>query len=418
MSDIFLSYDSKDLDRVKVLAEALESQGWTVFFDRTTTPGETQRHFINKEIDECRCMVVVWSTHSINSNLVKVEADIGLNRKIFIQLLLDQVIPPLEFGFIQAANLAGWMGETDSSGYLALCDTLTELIGPEIPTVSDIDKTNHHSNNEQKNAEFRWSKQLTVKIGKITVIAASLAILLWYIMIPGVFSHKNEPEVTNQLLIKEPEMLSIPAGSFQMGSNNGNYDEKPIHPVKLKSFAIGRYEVTFEEYDQFAEVLGKPKPDDNGWGRGNRPVINVSFEDAVAYAQWLSLKTGKHYHLPTEEQWEYAARAGTTSDYYWEGKGEAKDFAWFDENSEGKTHPVGMKKPNAFGVYDMSGNVWEWVQDCPYDYAQAPNNDNCSWRALRGGSWNYEAGLLRSATRFRYFPANRFYFLGFRLAQD
>jgi hypothetical protein len=113
MSDIFLSYDSSDLDRAKVLAEALESQGWTVFFDRTVPPGESRRHYIGKEIEACRCMIVVWSTHSVNSDLVKVEAGIGLKRQILVPLLLDQVNPPQEFGFIQAENLAGWMGETD-----------------------------------------------------------------------------------------------------------------------------------------------------------------------------------------------------------------------------------------------------------------------------------------------------------------
>jgi hypothetical protein len=109
-------------------------------------------------------------------------------------------------------------------------------------------------------------------------------------------------------------MLRIPYGSFQMGSNNGGDDEKPVHPVKLKSFAIGRYEVTFDEYDQFVEASGKPMPDDNGWSRGKRPVINVSWEDAVAYAQWLSTVTGKNFRLPTEAEWEYAARAHTTTD--------------------------------------------------------------------------------------------------------
>ncbi|MGZ8224826.1 MAG: formylglycine-generating enzyme family protein, partial [Methylobacter sp.] len=149
---------------------------------------------------------------------------------------------------------------------------------------------------------------------------------------------------------------------------------------------------------------------------------------AVAYAQWLSNETGKHFRLPTEAEWEYAARAGTTSDYYWEGQGEAKDFAWFSENSEDKTQPVGKKTKNAFGLYDMSGNVWEWVQDCWHDnYDQAPknasawqeqNNGDCTQRVLRGGSWYARPARLRSATRGRPYSGLRNGNVGFRLAQD
>jgi len=228
---------------------------------------------------------------------------------------------------------------------------------------------------------------------------------------------------TDQPLIKEPEMVKIPAGSFQMGSNDGSDDEKPLHSVTLKSFAIGRYEVTFDEYDQFAKATGKPKPDDKGWGRGERPVINVSWENAVAYVQWLSNITGKHFRLPTEAEWEYAARAKTTSDYYWDGQ--ADDFAWFTGNSAGKTHQVGQKKPNAFGVYDTAGNVKEWVQDCyeviynqaPRD-GTAPEQQECITRVLRGGSWSGDQDDLRSAYRSSYFQDDRGDFIGFRLAQD
>ena len=428
MSDIFLSYDILDLDMAKALAEALELQGWTVFYDRTVMPGQTWKQFIGKEIDNCRCMIVVWSTHSVHSKWVEVEADIGLKRNILVPLLLDQVTPPLEFASIQAVNLVGWMGETYSSDYLALCKTLVRRLEPEMPVFLNDDKPNLHSNNGRKSAKLRRSKELTLKIGKITVIVGILIILLWY-AVPVFVSYRDGPKVTNQLVVNEPEMQRIPAGSFQMGSNNGNFNETPVHPVNLKDFAIGRYEVTFDEYDQFVEALGISKPDDNGWGRGKQPVINVSWEDATAFAEWLSKETGKHYHLPTEAQWEYAARAGATSDFYWVGRGEEKDFAWFDKNSEDKAHPVGMKKPNAFGLYDMSGNVWEWVQDCPYDYntIQAPVDgsagqkridSNCSWRGLRGGSWNSQARFLRSAIRSRSDPVKRANFIGFRLAQE
>jgi formylglycine-generating enzyme required for sulfatase activity len=153
----------------------------------------------------------------------------------------------------------------------------------------------------------------------------------------------------------------------------------------------------------------------------------VSWEEAVAYARWFSSETGKNFHLPTEAQWEYAARAKTTSDYYW-GQGDANDFAWFNENSNSKTQPVGKKKPNAFGLHDISGNVMEWIEDCFHDtYDQAPddgsawqgqNNVDCTLRVVRGGSWGTHPDGLRSANRHWFSPAFRYGTVGFRLAQD
>ncbi|MEI6067207.1 MAG: formylglycine-generating enzyme family protein [Methylococcaceae bacterium] len=222
-----------------------------------------------------------------------------------------------------------------------------------------------------------------------------------------------------------PEMMLIPAGEFLMGSS----DNGSAHTVKInKPFALGRYPVTFAEFDRFCHATGRQPPDDQRWGRGRWPVINVSWDDAREYCEWLSALTGARFRKPTEAEWEYAARAGTTSDYYWEGQGDTKDFAWFSENAENKTHPVGELKPNAFGLQDMSGNVWEWVQDCWHEnYDQAPgdgsawlahNNGDCSRRVLCGGSWHYGQDGLRSAFRYGLSPVGRYNDVGFRLAQD
>ena len=434
MADIFLSYAREDLAKAKQLAAALEKQGWSVFWDRTSLlAGQDFEEAIEQAIEQAKCMIVAWSAASKRSDWVRGEADIGRKRKILVPILFEAVEPPIAFRALHTENFAAWKGETDSSDYLALCKAVTERIGQGKGSASSADKMRYHSSNGPKNTKIRWTKQLSVKVGKITVITAALAILLWTV-VPVLFSQKEytipvQPsnihvKVTNQPLIKEPEMVRIPAGSFQMGSNDGIGNEKPVHNVILKSFAIGRYEVTFDEYDQFAEALGKLKPDDKGWGRGKRPVINVSWEDAVAYAQWLSKKTGKHFRLPTEAEWEYAARAKTTSDYYWDGQ--ANDFAWFNENSDIKSHPVGQKKPNAFLLYDTAGNVWEWVQDCYQKfYDRAPNDgtawelQDCTRRVLRGGSWGSKLVRLRSANRFWFNPVYRDGDdVGFRLAQD
>ena len=227
-----------------------------------------------------------------------------------------------------------------------------------------------------------------------------------------------------------PEMVVIPAGAFIMGNNQGDWftgSEKPVHQVKIsKLFAMGRYQVTFEEYDQFAKATGRELPNDQGWGRGRLPVINVSWNDAVAYVEWLSQQTAKRYRLPTEAEWEYAARAGTETRYWW-GNEMKPDMAHYSKWTAGTT-PVGSFKPNPFGLYDTAGNVKEWVQDCWHgDHNGAPtdgsvwgpeNGGDCAQRVIRGGSWFSESWGLRSSDRNRVILDNRDNEIGFRLAQD
>jgi formylglycine-generating enzyme required for sulfatase activity len=231
----------------------------------------------------------------------------------------------------------------------------------------------------------------------------------------------------------EPEMVEVKAGPFRMGNagGGGDQDEQPVHDVKLqKPFKLGKYEVTFDEYDRFPLTTGRALPGDQGWGRGRRPVINVSWGEAVEFAKWLSAETGKRYRLPTEAEWEYAARSGGM-EHKWSGTSneqELRDFAWFSTNSVGKTQEVGGKKPNASGFYDMSGNVWEWVEDCWHkNYDEAPsdgqawkeeNNGQCGQRVLRGGSWFNAPVNLRSSLRERSTADDGYGGIGFRLAQD
>jgi formylglycine-generating enzyme required for sulfatase activity len=217
-----------------------------------------------------------------------------------------------------------------------------------------------------------------------------------------------------------PPMIILPTGSFKMGSND--YDsEKPIHEVKIDhEFAIGKYQVTFEDYDLYCEKTGQSKPSDSGWGRGKRPVINVSSEEAVKYCEWLSKETDKQYRLPSEAEWEYACRA--TSQTQWcfgDNENQLKDYAWYSANSGSKTHPVGEKKPNKFGLFDMHGNVWEWCEDSWEANYQTPRtqaarkNSNGN-KLLRGGSWDYVAEFCRSS--YRNGSSYGSYDNGFRLA--
>ena len=237
-----------------------------------------------------------------------------------------------------------------------------------------------------------------------------------------------------------PEMVVIPAGRFRMGdlSGEGLIDEKLVHEVVItRPFALSKYEVTFEDYDKFTHPN---KVDDEGWGRGWHPVINVSWDDANEYAAWLSAQTGKRYRLPTEAEWEYAARAGSTTKYHF-GNDESQlcgyvnhadsstDYDWRNQSCSDdvgkRTAAVGQYRPNAFGLYDMHGNVWEWVQDCWNDsYAGAPGDGSawtsgdCGQRVGRGGSWYNDPWSLRSAYRGGGDRSDRDDGIGFRLAQD
>ncbi len=237
--------------------------------------------------------------------------------------------------------------------------------------------------------------------------------------------------VYSQPRIPIPEMVVIPAGSFQMGCVSGidcDSDEKPVHEVKIDSFAMSKYEVTFKEYDAFTDATGRERVGDIGWGRGLRPVIKVSWEDAMAYTEWLTSQTGDRYRLPTEAEWEYAARAGSTMAYSWgdsigRNRANCRDCAslWGGE----RTALVGSFKANGWGLYDMHGNVREWVQDCyNSNYEGAPTDGtawltgNCDGRVKRGGSWNDGPWYLRSANRRTHHTEFRLYGDGFRVARS
>jgi formylglycine-generating enzyme required for sulfatase activity len=227
-----------------------------------------------------------------------------------------------------------------------------------------------------------------------------------------------------------PEMVVVPAGEFFMGSNDGGANEKPLHKVNIaKAFAVGKFEVTFAEWDACVAAGGCPRsPEDQGWGRGRRPVINVSWDDVTKeYLPWLNRTTGKTYRLLTEAEWEYAARSSTRTAYSWGndvGKNWANCSACGSQWDNKQTAPVGSFQPNAFGVHDMQGNVWEWVQDCytrnyvgaPSDGSAVSDTASCS-RVRRGGSWNGVPKDLYPSGRLGNSLSSRFNNLGFRVAR-
>ena len=230
---------------------------------------------------------------------------------------------------------------------------------------------------------------------------------------------------------KGPAMVVLPRGEFRMGNlfGNGHGDEWPVHTVTIsRRIAMGQYPVTFEDYDRFVAATDAERPDDEGWGRGRKPVIDVNWYDARAYAVWLSEQTGKRYRLPSESEWEYAARAGTETAYSWGNEIGVNRANCDGSGSEwsGQTSPVGSFAPNGFGLYDMHGNVWEWVEDGWHDnYEGAPSDGSASTSGgdsflavVRGGSWGSHPRNLRSAYRDRNVLSHRGFNNGFRLVQD
>jgi formylglycine-generating enzyme required for sulfatase activity len=245
-----------------------------------------------------------------------------------------------------------------------------------------------------------------------------------------------------------PELLFVPAGCYQMGDNfgDGYFNEKPAHEVCITDFFIGKYDITREEFALFATVTGYKTDAEQGDGcyiydgiawrkessanwrnpgfnqADSHPAVCISWNDAIAYAHWLSQTTGRTYRLPSEAEWEYAARSKGKIERF-AGGNDPDKLAWHAGNADEQTHPVGQKQPNGLGLYDMSGNVWQWTADWydPNSYRKVPSNNQAgpnsgTQKVFRGGSWFQDPRGLRTSYRDFYFPHFSSSYLGFRLA--
>lgn len=236
------------------------------------------------------------------------------------------------------------------------------------------------------------------------------------------------------------EFVHISGGTFEMGDTfgEGSKRELPVHTVNLDDFSLSKTEVTFAQYDKFCEETGIDKPNDEGWGRGSRPVINVSWDDASAFCRWLSQKSGKEVRLPTGAEWEYAAREGGKKVRFGNGKNTAdpaeinfdgtaekkKDYSQTGEFRQ-KTLPAAGFSPNKLGLYDMSGNVWEWCEDWferDYKYSISKNPKGPSfvrwYKVMRGGTWKSGPAGVRNTIRGAFTPEDSANTIGFRIAMS
>lgn len=416
MSDIFLSYASEDRDRIQPLVQALEHQGWFVWWDPRIRSGTPFDRVIEEELARAACVIVVWSHRSVDSDWVRAEAADGLRRRILIAVSIEKDVSlPVQFSLIHTVQLAGWDGTETAEVFQKLVADVEELIGipPQREVVEppiDIPLQRPEESGQQASAipepggTVETPRPETPLGGKRFPIWAMVAgpllvILILLIIYFGVDAGVPPKTITNRIGM---EFVLIPAGTFMMGSTEGADDEQPVHQVVISQpFYLGKYEVTQKQWEA---VMGN---NPSGFEGDDKPVEFVSWWDIQKFIRKLNEREGGPiYRLPTEAEWEYAARAGTTTAYsFGDDSSRLDEYAWYNKNSGDETHPIGQRRPNPWGLYDMHGNVYEWVQDWYGKYPKGPVTNpqgpsSGSNRLVRGGSWYNSSGASRSANRF------------------
>jgi formylglycine-generating enzyme required for sulfatase activity len=424
--DVFLSYAREDEGQVRALAAALEQRGYAVFWDRRVPPGQTWHEHIGGALAAAKCVVVAWSPHAVRSHWVIEEANEGRRRNALIPVLLEAVEPPFGFRGIQAASLVDWRPDRNSPVFEDLLGAIERLAGAR-PRQEALPPRSPGRRSRPVigwalglaliagvgGTGYWWSRDGVGESGALPPEPSPVASLGSSTPASPTDLAAAPYRIGSEFRDCErcPVMVVVPAGSFVMGSpgeeEGRDADEGPQHRVTFdRPFAVGKYEVTFAQWEACVAAGGCDgyRPDDVGWGRDGRPVVNLAWEDAKAYVAWLRARTGAPYRLLTEAEWEYAARAGTTTRFWW-GDEITPENANYGK-SVGMTRPVGSYPANPWGLHDMNGNVWEWVEDCwhaSYDGApddgRARTDGNCDRRGVRGGSWYDEPKFLRAAIR-------------------
>ncbi len=423
MSDIFLSYASQDRDRIRPLVRMIEAQGWSVWWDRKIPPGKTFDQVIEQALDEARCVVVVWSQNSVQSEWVRVEADEGMNRKILVPVLIDDVRIPLAYRRIQAARLVGWQGDLSDHEFVTLIDAIRSITGDPLPERKPAEKREKPEPRVVEPKKPSWPILSTFEFEVVGLDAQGDVVER---------RKRSAQYFSEDLGGVKLEMVEIQGGNFEMGSNEEE-SEQPVHRVTISPFYIGKFTITQKQWGAVADrerVESELERDPSHFKGDDRPVESVSWFDAVEFCARLAKKTGHAYRLPTEAEWEYACRAGTTTPFAF---GETITPEFVNYNGEhpygkamkgknrGETVPVGsLGVANAFGLFDMHGNVWEWCGDWYGEYPSESQTDPTGqeeggFRVLRGGSFGLNGYLCRSAYRYDYPPDVRLYDLGFRV---
>ena len=402
MADIFLSYASEDVAKAEVLAKALERQGWCVFWDRQSIhAGQDFDEVIEDAIDAAKCMIVLWSAVSKKSHYVRDEARLGRDKKILVPVRIEQVEPPMGFGSLHTENFTAWDQQANSKEFGRLWVAVERLVGPgsATPSTSIPPQVFILPPNADKDFAADWGEDQY-----------------------GLWNDISYKGVTQRFRWIKP-------GSFLMGSpesETGRSDNETQHPVTLSR----GYWLADTACTQAFWLAVRGENPSNFKGE-NRPVERVSWNDTQKFIQQLNQKLpALGLRLPSEAEWEYACRSGSTGAFNFNGElslAKVNYSATWDGSGWGngalqQTVDVKTYPANAWGLYEMHGNVWEWCQDWKGDYPAQPVTDPAGpdkgyQRVLRGGSWIGGGRHCRSADRRSRSPGNRYGNLGFRLAR-
>ena len=485
MSDIFICYARKDIDTAMRVVQLFEAEGWRVFIDKQTLVGRRWHKEIEKELHAARAVVVLWSSMSRDSDFVLEEAEFGKHKKILFPVFIESVEFPYGFSRIQTANLVNWDGSLSHPDCAALLQSLRLhlngreqiSIAPElsepVQSFASSPATTPTLQDGISDGKKTDSKKPTMRKFLLPAALVLLAIIIFPVaeslyqdfiqpspvVTPDmetasveaaeektapiqqeVKASQNQPSplLDRKLL---PELVYIPAGSFHMGEQDKTFikildsNQKqsfglPGKYIEIsKPFYLGKTEVTYAQYEYYAQQqqiipLSEEKPITSTGSRDNQPIVSINWRQAMAYAQWLGNRTKNQCRLPTEAEWEYAARAGMRTAYPWGnevGNNNANCDGCGSQWDKKQSAPVTSFAPNSFGLYDMSGNVWEWT--CSnwrdqFDGSEQQCNDDvsdASLRAVRGGSWGNDANDLRSSARTNIHPGYRYDRVGFRV---
>ncbi len=434
MTDIFISFRTDDTWRVQPIYEALRARGLSVFWSNDIPKGASNyQDVIIEEMRNAAVVVVLWTHTSVQSHAVAQEcSQASRNNKLF-QVVLDDIEPirfPMEAGYrAQKTNLIGWDGNAGNREWVRLNEAIdARLMRRASSPRSAASPPPLQAPLPQSEASPAYFGQRPPALPRTagpsqatqSPLSRPMAATAGHAQIP-------EPGTGKTQWFKDldigPELVVVPAGEFVMGWND-HEQRMPLHKVRIpRPLAVGRFAVTFAEWDA-AGLSQKRRAGDMGWGRGNLPVINVSWNDATSYIQWLTKHSGQCYRLLSEAEWEYCCRAGTVTRFWW-GNDISPSMATYSESNERRTLPVDSFLPNPWGLYQVSGNVNEWVEDTWHPNYRGAPDDGSPWigpdmseRVMRGGSWACYGEIgVNSAARSSHKPSDRFAGLGFRLAR-
>lgn len=445
MTDVFLSYSRADRPRAEIMAKALEADGFSVWWDKILRAGQTYDEVTESMLREAKVVIVLWSQTSVKSKWVRAEATLGQRNCELVPAMIEEAERPIMFELVQTADLIGWDGDRSETRWREFVEDIKrslEKAGTAEPVVASTppitkkakapppppptiqpEPVQALSSNERA-PKKKTSSPLPMILGAVIVLGGGAYFGLQAL---GGADESDGSDTKTAIIPTSPEcdvcpsMTLIESGTFVIGSPNSEThhsgNEQPQTEITLGPYWIGKTEITWREWEACVADGGcKPA---QGNGEGGFPVTGVSWNDASAYTAWLSAKSGFAYRLPSEAEWEYAARAGAGSAYWW-----------------GETYPgpgvvsgavkSGADLPeNAFGLSATLGNVREWTADCyASSYADLPANGtarltgNCDRRTVRGGSYRLGAAEHRAANRARYDRTIRDRSLGFRVVAE